>query len=191
MFTCNGILFNHESPRRGPTFVTRKITRAVARIKHGLQKTLFLGNMDAKRDWGHARDYVEGMWRMMQQVRSSSGGGGAAPFLGGGWDSPPPTPAGRLGRRVRAGHGRDPLRARVRCRSLCRRWHDDLVARRGREGGEGGLLRRRRGLPRVRPHAERTLWRLAHSSPSIVSAVPRNVSGAPAARQCDAALSTA
>mmetsp|Transcript_2251 Transcript_2251/g.2217 ORF Transcript_2251/g.2217 Transcript_2251/m.2217 type:complete len:366 (+) Transcript_2251:19-1116(+) len=62
----NGILFNHESPRRGPTFVTRKITIAVARIFRGLQKTLYLGNLDAKRDWGHARDYVEGMWRMLQ-----------------------------------------------------------------------------------------------------------------------------
>lgn len=66
MFATNGILFNHESPRRGPTFVTRKITRAVARIHRGLQKTLYLGNLDAKRDWGHARDYVEGMWRMLQ-----------------------------------------------------------------------------------------------------------------------------
>jgi GDPmannose 4,6-dehydratase len=59
MFACNGILFNHESPRRGPTFVTRKISRAVARIHKGLQETIFLGNIDAKRDWGHARDYVE------------------------------------------------------------------------------------------------------------------------------------
>lgn len=67
MYACNGILFNHESPRRGPTFVTRKITRAVARIHLGKQKTLYLGNLDAKRDWGHARDYVEGMWRMLQQ----------------------------------------------------------------------------------------------------------------------------
>lgn len=67
LYCCNGILFNHESPRRGPTFVTRKITRAVARIYRGLQKTVFLGNLDAKRDWGHARDYVEGMWRMLQQ----------------------------------------------------------------------------------------------------------------------------
>lgn len=66
MFATNGILFNHESPRRGPTFVTRKITRAVAKIYRGKQKTLFLGNLDAKRDWGHARDYVEGMWRMLQ-----------------------------------------------------------------------------------------------------------------------------
>lgn len=67
MYAVNGILFNHESPRRGPTFVTRKITRAVARIARGLQKTIFLGNLDAKRDWGHAKDYVEGMWRMLQQ----------------------------------------------------------------------------------------------------------------------------
>ena len=66
MFATNGILFNHESPRRGPTFVTRKITRAVCKIYRGKQKTLFLGNLDAKRDWGHARDYVEGMWRMLQ-----------------------------------------------------------------------------------------------------------------------------
>ena len=62
----NGILFNHESPRRGETFVTRKITRAAARIKLGLQEKTYLGNLDAKRDWGHARDYVEGMWRMLQ-----------------------------------------------------------------------------------------------------------------------------
>lgn len=67
MFACNGILFNHESPIRGETFVTRKITRAAARIKLGLQGKLFLGNLDAERDWGHARDYVEGMWLMLQQ----------------------------------------------------------------------------------------------------------------------------
>ncbi|MBL4752274.1 MAG: GDP-mannose 4,6-dehydratase [Flavobacteriales bacterium] len=66
MFACNGILFNHESPVRGETFVTRKITRAAARIKLGLQNKLFLGNLDAQRDWGHARDYVEGMWRIVQ-----------------------------------------------------------------------------------------------------------------------------
>ena len=66
MFASNGILFNHESPRRGPTFVTRKITRAVAKISRNLQKTVYLGNLDATRDWGHARDYVEGMWMMMQ-----------------------------------------------------------------------------------------------------------------------------
>src|ERR1700720_2376773 len=67
MHASNGILFNHESPIRGETFVTRKITRAVAAIEFGLQATLFLGNLDAKRDWGHARDYVEGMWLMLQQ----------------------------------------------------------------------------------------------------------------------------
>ena len=66
MFATNGILFNHESPRRGETFVTRKISRAVARIAAGTQKTLYLGNLDAKRDWGFAGDYVEGMWRMLQ-----------------------------------------------------------------------------------------------------------------------------
>jgi GDPmannose 4,6-dehydratase len=67
LFACNGILFNHESERRGETFVTRKITRAAARIKHGLQDKLYLGNLDAKRDWGHAEDYVEAMWLMLQQ----------------------------------------------------------------------------------------------------------------------------
>ncbi len=69
MFACNGILFNHESPRRGETFVTRKITMAIARIKHGLQKKLYLGNIDAKRDWGYAGDYVEAMWLMLQQSK--------------------------------------------------------------------------------------------------------------------------
>ena len=69
MYACNGILFNHESPRRGETFVTRKITRALARIKLGLQDCLYLGNLDAKRDWGHARDYVEMQWLMLQQDR--------------------------------------------------------------------------------------------------------------------------
>src|SRR5258705_6650617 len=67
MFACNGILFNHESPLRGETFVTRKITRAACRIALGLQQTLFMGNIDAKRDWGHAKDYVEAMWLMLQQ----------------------------------------------------------------------------------------------------------------------------
>jgi len=67
LFACNGILFNHESPRRGETFVTRKITKAAARIKLGLQDKLFLGNLDATRDWGYAPEYVEGMWRMIQQ----------------------------------------------------------------------------------------------------------------------------
>lgn len=69
IFACNGILFNHESPRRGETFVTRKITMALARIKHGLQKKLYLGNLDAKRDWGFAGDYVEAMWLMLQQSK--------------------------------------------------------------------------------------------------------------------------
>jgi len=67
LFACNGILFNHESPRRGETFVTRKITRAATRIRESLQSTLSLGNLDAKRDWGYAKDYVEAMWLMMQQ----------------------------------------------------------------------------------------------------------------------------
>ena len=67
LFACNGILFNHESPRRGPTFVTRKITRGAARIKHGIQEKLVLGNLGAKRDWGYAPEYVEGMWLMLQQ----------------------------------------------------------------------------------------------------------------------------
>lgn len=67
MFACNGILFNHESPRRGETFVTRKITRALARIVAGTQKKLYLGNLDAKRDWGYAKDYVRAMWLMLQQ----------------------------------------------------------------------------------------------------------------------------
>ena len=66
LFAVNGILFNHESPRRGETFVTRKITRAVARIKAGVQKDLYLGNLDSVRDWGYAAEYVEGMWRMLQ-----------------------------------------------------------------------------------------------------------------------------
>ncbi len=66
LFACNGILFNHESPRRGETFVTRKITRAATRIKVGLQEKLYLGNLDAKRDWGYAKDYVDAMWRMLQ-----------------------------------------------------------------------------------------------------------------------------
>lgn len=67
IFACNGILFNHESPRRGETFVTRKITRAAVRIKLGIEEKLFLGNLDSKRDWGHAKDYIEGMWLVLQQ----------------------------------------------------------------------------------------------------------------------------
>lgn len=70
MYACNGILFNHESPLRGETFVTRKITRAVAQISLGLQQKFYMGNMDAKRDWGHARDYVEAMWLMLQQDKA-------------------------------------------------------------------------------------------------------------------------
>jgi GDPmannose 4,6-dehydratase len=70
LFACNGILFNHESPRRGETFVTRKITRAAARIKLGLQDKLYLGNLDSKRDWGHAKDYVKAMWLMLQQKKA-------------------------------------------------------------------------------------------------------------------------
>lgn len=70
MYACNGIAFNHESPLRGATFVTRKITRALTRISAGLQKTLFLGNLDAKRDWGHARDYIEMQWLMLQQEQA-------------------------------------------------------------------------------------------------------------------------
>lgn len=69
LFACNGILFNHESPRRGETFVTRKISRGLARIKLGLDEKLYLGNLDAKRDWGYAKDYVEGMWLMLQQQK--------------------------------------------------------------------------------------------------------------------------
>lgn len=69
LFACNGILFNHESPRRGETFVTRKITRGLSRIKSGKEETIFLGNLDAKRDWGYAKDYVEAMWLMLQQPK--------------------------------------------------------------------------------------------------------------------------
>ena len=70
LFACNGILFNHESPRRGETFVTRKVTRAAARIKAGLEDKIFLGNLDAKRDWGYAKEYVEAMWLMLQQEKA-------------------------------------------------------------------------------------------------------------------------
>ena len=69
MYACNGILFNHESPRRGETFVTRKITRGLTRIEHNLQKCLYMGNIDSSRDWGHAKDYVEMQWRMLQQEK--------------------------------------------------------------------------------------------------------------------------
>ena len=70
MYACNGILFNHESPRRGETFVTRKITLGLSRIKIGIQKKLYLGNLEAKRDWGYAKDYVEAMWLMLQQDKA-------------------------------------------------------------------------------------------------------------------------
>ena len=93
MHASNGILFNHESPLRGETFVTRKITRAVAAIKLGFQDKLYLGNLDAKRDWGHAREYVRGMWLMMQQDEA---------------------------RRLRPGHWRDHAGARLRQPSLRR-----------------------------------------------------------------------
>ena len=69
MYACNGILFNHESPQRGETFVTRKITRATAKIALGIDKCLYLGNLDAKRDWGHAKDYIEGMYLILQQEK--------------------------------------------------------------------------------------------------------------------------
>ena len=69
IFTCNGILFNHESPRRGETFVTKKIIKALVRIKMGYQKQLVLGNLDSRRDWGHAKDYVEAMWKILQQKK--------------------------------------------------------------------------------------------------------------------------
>ena len=71
IFACNGILFNHESPLRGETFVTKKIVNAICKIKYNLQKTLYLGNLDAKRDWGHARDYVQAMWKMLQKKHPS------------------------------------------------------------------------------------------------------------------------
>ena len=69
IFGSNGILFNHESPRRGETFVTRKITRGLSRINYGLEKCIYMGNIDAKRDWGHAKDYVEAMWKILQQKK--------------------------------------------------------------------------------------------------------------------------
>ena len=109
MHASNGILFNHEGPMRGETFVTRKITRAVAGIERGLQEQLYLGNLDAQRDWGHARDYVEGMWLMLQQ----------------------PEPG-----RLRAGDRRDAFGARVRraCLRPCRAEHRVARQRRGRGG---------------------------------------------------------
>ena len=112
MYACNGILFNHESPVRGETFVTRKITRALARIKLGTQQCLYLGNMDAKRDWGHAKDYVEMQWLMLQQEH-----------------------AGRL----RDRHRRAIQRARVSIGGGRAARHAPSVGRRG--GGEKGTSR--------------------------------------------------
>ena len=113
MHASNGILFNHESPIRGETFVTRKITRAVASIKHGLQDRVYLGNLDARRDWGHARDYVEGMWRILQQDDA---------------------------RRLRAGDRRKPFGAGIRREGLRpdRPHHRVARQRRGREGHRPG-----------------------------------------------------
>ena len=111
MHASNGILFNHESPIRGETFVTRKITRAVAAIERGYQDRLYLGNLDAKRDWGHARDYVEGMWCILQQDTA---------------------------RRLRAGDRRDAHGARVRRARLRPDRPADRMARRGRR--RAGLL---------------------------------------------------
>ena len=107
MFASNGILFNHESPIRGETFVTRKITRSVARIETGLEETLYLGNLEAKRDWGHARDYVEGMHRILQADAA---------------------------RRFRAGDRRDPLGARIRRAGVRGSRPQHRMARQGRRG---------------------------------------------------------
>ena len=108
MHASNGILFNHEGPMRGETFVTRKITRAVAAIERGLQERLYLGNLNAKRDWGHARDFVEGMWLMLQQPRA---------------------------RRLRAGDRGDAFGARVRRAGVRLRRAAHRLARRGRRRG--------------------------------------------------------
>ena len=124
MHASNGILFNHESPIRGETFVTRKITRAVAAIERGSQDRLYLGNLDAKRDWGHARDYVEGMWCILQQDAA---------------------------RRLRAGDRRDPHGARVRRARLRPDRPADRMARRRRR--RAGLLPAHRpGAGRHRRH---------------------------------------
>jgi GDPmannose 4,6-dehydratase len=107
MFASNGVLFNHESPIRGETFVTRKITRSVARIETGLEDTLFLGNLAAKRDWGHARDYVEGMHKILQADVADD---------------------------FRVGDWRDPLGARIRRDCVCGDWPEHRVARQRRRG---------------------------------------------------------
>ncbi len=128
-YACNGILFNHEGPTRGETFVTRKITRAVAAIKLGRQKRLYVGNLDAKRDWGHARDYVEGMWLMLQQPAT----GGLRPG-----DRGNPLGARVRGARVRARRTQDrvarqrPERAGRRCDARARWWSKSTRATSGR-----------------------------------------------------------
>ena len=123
MHASNGILFNHESPMRGETFVTRKITRAVAAIQLGLQDCLYLGNLDAKRDWGHAREYVEGMWLMLQQ------------------DEPDD---------YRAGDRRDPQRARIRRIGLPRSRRRRSTGGRGRRR-DGRCRKTGRVLVRIDP----------------------------------------
>ena len=115
LHASNGILFNHESPNRGETFVTRKISRAVASIHHGYQSRLYLGNLDSKRDWGHARDYVEAMWLMMQQDKPDD---------------------------YVIATGRDPHGARVRRARLCRDRPADRLAGCGHAGAWGGRQER-------------------------------------------------
>ena len=111
MYACNGILFNHESPIRGETFVTRKITRGLARIHVGLERCLFLGNLDARRDWGHAKDYVLAQWLMLQQEQRAG---------------------------LRGGERRTTQRARVRGARRCAARHAHPVERRGRRGARHG-----------------------------------------------------
>ena len=130
MHASSGILFNHESPRRGPEFVTRKISQAVARIKLGLQDELVLGNLDAKRDWGFAGDYVEAMWLMLQQD---------------------------AGRRLRHRHRRDPLDPRVPRRRLRPRRHRRLDAVR-RAGPALHAAGRGRPADRRRQQGPRACW---------------------------------
>ena len=136
IYACNGILFNHETPVRGETFVTRKITRALARIKLGMQDRLYLGNLDAKRDWGHAKDYVEMQWLMLQQEQAG----------------------GFRHCHRRAAHG-----ARVRRCCGHGNGHRDPLGRRGR-GREGlrrrlGKLHRRRSIPAISaPRRSRPCW---------------------------------
>lgn len=114
---------NHESPRRGRTFVTRKITRAVAEISLGMQECLYLGNLDAQRDWGHARDYVEGMWRSMQPLRLSVGMH-AHCFVN-------HSDAARGGGRLRSGYRRNAFRSRICGKILCDYWYYHPMERQG------------------------------------------------------------